>query len=175
MSELQIKRITTKRELKDFVRFNYEMYKDCPYAVPDFLEDTLDTFNKDYNAAFEFCDADWFLAYRDGKIVGRVAAIINNRANQKWGTRNVRFGWIDFVDDLEVCKALISTVEQWGKERGMDTIVGPLGFTDLDRRVCFSRVMTRWGRCIRCITIPTTTITSRHWGLKRMPCGWTGE
>lgn len=133
MSELQIKRITTKRELKDFVRFNYEMYKDCPYAVPDFLEDTLETFNKDYNAAFEFCDADWFLAYRDGKIVGRVAAIINNRANQKWDTRNVRFGWIDFIDDLEVCKALISTVEQWGKERGMDTIVGPLGFTDLDQ------------------------------------------
>ena len=133
MSELQIKRITTKRELKDFVRFNYEMYKDCPYAVPDFLEDTLDTFNKDYNAAFEFCDADWFLAYRDGKIVGRVAAIINNRANQKWGTRNVRFGWIDFIDDLEVCRTLINTVEQWGKERGMDTIVGPLGFTDLDQ------------------------------------------
>ena len=133
MSELQIKRITTKRELKDFVRFNYEMYKDCPYAVPDFLEDTLDTFNKDYNAAFEFCDADWFLAYRDGKIVGRVVAIINNRANQKWGTRNVRFGWIDFIDDLEVCRTLINTVEQWGKERGMDTIVGPLGFTDLDQ------------------------------------------
>ena len=99
MSELQIKRITTKRELKDFVRFNYELYKDCPYAVPDFLEDTLDTFNKDYNAAFEFCDADWFLALKDGKIVGRVVAIINNRANQKWGTKNVRFGWIDFIDD----------------------------------------------------------------------------
>lgn len=132
MSELSIKRITTKGELKDFVRFNYTLYKDCPYAVPDMLEDTLRCFNAKSNAAFEFCEADCFLAYRDGKIVGRVAAIINNRANQKWNTKTVRFGWIDFIDDREVSKALLNTVERWGQERGMDTIVGPLGFTDMD-------------------------------------------
>ena len=132
MSKLRIKSITTKKELKDFVRFNYLLYKDNPYAVPDFLEDTLDTFNTKKNAAFEFCDAEFFLAYRDDKIVGKVVAIINKRANNKWGTKIVRFGWIDFIDDAEVSQALLETVEKWGKERGMTEIVGPLGFTDLD-------------------------------------------
>ncbi len=132
MPALSIKKVTTKGELKDFVRFNYTLYKDCPYAVPDLLEDTLKTFAPKSNAAFEFCEAEFFLALRDGKIVGRVAAIINNRANETWGTRNVRFGWIDFVDDPEVSKALLQAVEQWGKERGMTDIVGPMGFTDMD-------------------------------------------
>ena len=73
MSGISIKRVSTKSELKDFVRFNYELYKDCPYAVPDFLEDTLNTFDAKSNAAFEFCDAEFFIAYRQGKIVGKVA------------------------------------------------------------------------------------------------------
>lgn len=132
MSELTIKRITTQKELKDFVRFNYHMYKDCPNAVPDFLEDTLNGFNPKKNAAFEFCESDYFLAYRDGEIVGRVAAIINNRANNRWDTKIVRFGWIDFIDDVNVSKRLLEEVEKWGKERGMTEIVGPMGFTDFD-------------------------------------------
>lgn len=132
MSELTIKRVSTKEELKDFVRFNYHLYKDCPYAVPNFLEDTLDGFDPKKNAAFEFCDAEFFIAYRDGKMVGRVVAIINNRANQRWDTKIVRFGWIDFVDDMEVSRRLIEEVEKWGKSRGMADIVGPLGFTDFD-------------------------------------------
>lgn len=132
MSELTIKRVTTRKELKSFIRFNYDLYKDCPYAVPDFMEDTLDTFDRKKNAAFEFCEAEYFMAFRDGKMVGKVAAIINNRANETWNTRIVRFGWIDFVDDMEVSRALVKAVEDWGKERGMTEIVGPLGFTDLD-------------------------------------------
>lgn len=132
MSEISIKRVSTKSELKDFVRFNYELYKDCPYAVPDFLEDTLNTFDAKSNAAFEFCDAEFFIAYRQGKIVGKVVAIINNRANEKWNTKTVRFGWIDFVDDREVSGMLLKAVEDWGKERGMTEIAGPFGFTDLD-------------------------------------------
>ena len=127
-----IKKVTTKRELKRFIRFNYHMYKDNPYSVPDLFDDMLNTFNKKKNAAFEFCEADYFLAYKGDKLVGRVAAIINNRANEKWNTKTVRFGWIDFIDDLEVSKALTDTVEQWGKERGMENIQGPLGFTDFD-------------------------------------------
>lgn len=127
-----IKKVETKRELKKFIRFNYFMYKDNPYSVPDLFDDMLNTFNKKKNAAFEFCEADYFMAYKDGKLVGRVAAIINNRANEKWDTKTVRFGWIDFIDDLEVSKALIDTVEQWGKERGMEKVQGPLGFTDFD-------------------------------------------
>ncbi len=132
MSGISIKRVSTKSELKDFVRFNYELYKDCPYAVPDFLEDTLNTFDAKSNAAFEFCDAEFFIAYRQGKIVGKVVAIINNRANEKWNTKTVRFGWIDFVDDREVSGMLLKAVEDWGKERGMTEIAGPFGFTDLD-------------------------------------------
>lgn len=127
-----IKKVTTKRELKRFIRFNYELYKNNPYSVPDLFDDMLNTFNKRKNAAFEFCEAEYFMAYKDGKLVGRVAAIINHKANQTWNKKDVRFGWIDFTDDTEVSKALIQAVEQWGKERGMTDIVGPLGFTDMD-------------------------------------------
>ena len=127
-----IKKVTTRRELKRFIRFNYELYKRNPYSVPDLYDDMLNTFNRKKNAAFEFCDADYFLAYRDGRLVGRVAAIINHRANRTWNKQEVRFGWIDFTDDDEVSEALIRTVEQWGRERGMTHITGPLGFTDMD-------------------------------------------
>ncbi len=121
-----------KQELKTFIRFNYELYKNNQYSVPDLYQDMLNTFNPEKNAAFEFCEADYFLAYKDGKLVGRVAAFINKKANETWEKNEVRFGWIDFVDDLEVSKALLDTVEKWGKERGMATILGPLGFTDFD-------------------------------------------
>ena len=124
--------VSTRKQLKQFIRFNYEMYKDNPYSVPDLYEDMITTLDKEKNAAFEFCEADYFLAYKDNKIAGRVAAIINNRANEKWNCKAVRFGWIDFIDDIEVSKALLDTVEKWGKERGMTEVQGPLGFTDLD-------------------------------------------
>lgn len=129
---VEIKKVTTKSELKRFIRFNYEFYKDNTYSVPDLYDDMLNTFSPKKNAAFEFCEADYFLALRDGKIVGRVAAIINRRANETWNRKTVRFGWIDFIDDMEVSAALIDTVKQWGKERGMTEIEGPLGFTDMD-------------------------------------------
>lgn len=131
-SKVIIKEVESKSELKKFIRFNYELYKGNPYAVPDFLEDTLDTFNPKKNAAYEFCQSKLFLAYRDGKIVGRVAGIINDRANTTWNEQNVRFGWIDFVDDIEVSRALLDAVAAWGKEKGMTKLVGPLGFTDMD-------------------------------------------
>lgn len=129
---ITIKKVSTKRELKKFIRFNYELYKENPYSVPDLYDDMLNTFDRKKNAAFEFCEADYFLAYQDDKIVGRVAAIINNRANEKWESKNVRFGWIDFIDDPEVSAMLMKTVEEWGKERGMTHVTGPLGFTDFD-------------------------------------------
>lgn len=132
MSTVTISKVSTAKELRTFVRFNYKLYKDSPYAVPDLLEDTLDTLDSSSNPAFRFCEAEYFLARKEGRIVGRVAAIINSRANERWNRKEVRFGWIDFIDDLEVSKALLETVENWGKERGMTSIVGPLGFTDLD-------------------------------------------
>ena len=127
-----IKKVETKSDLKRFIRFNYELYKDNPYSVPDLLEDMMKTFNPDKNPALEFCEADYFLAYHGSKIVGRVAAIINNRANTQWEKKVVRFGWIDFIDDEDVSRALIDTVVEWGREHGMNAIEGPLGFTDMD-------------------------------------------
>ena len=132
MTNVTVSQVTTKKEMRAFVRFNYELYKDCPYAVPDLLEDTLETLDSNCNPAFRFCDAAFFLARREGRIVGRVAAIINRRANERWNKQEVRFGWIDFIDDLEVSGALLDAVEQWGRNRGMERMVGPLGFTDLD-------------------------------------------
>ena len=130
--DIEIRRVSSKRDLKHFIRFNYELYRENPYSVPDLYEDMLSTFSPRKNPAFEFCEADYFLAYRDGKIVGRVAAIINHRANEAWKKKAVRFGWIDFIDDEEVSRLLLETVSQWGREHGMDVIEGPLGFTDMD-------------------------------------------
>lgn len=129
---IEIRKVTDKKMLKRFIRFNYEFYKDNPYSVPDLYDDMLGTLSSKRNAAFDFCEADYFLALRDGQTVGRVAAIINHRANDTWKAKEVRFGWIDFVDDLEVSAALLKAVEEWGKKRGMTAIVGPLGFTDMD-------------------------------------------
>lgn len=130
---INIRKVTTKKELNAFIRFNYELYKGNPYSVPDLYDDMLTTFDRQKNPAFEFCEADYFLAYDDkGKIIGRVAAIINHRSNEIWNSKNVRFGWIDFVDDEAVSHALLDTVANWGKERGMTAMQGPLGFTDLD-------------------------------------------
>lgn len=129
---VEIVKVSNNRQLRRFARFNYELYKDNPCFVPELLEDTMGTLRKDKNAAFEFCDADYFLAYRDGKIVGRIAAIINPHANEKWGRKAARFGWVDFIDDEEVVDALFATAEAWARERGMTEIQGPLGFTDFD-------------------------------------------
>lgn len=127
-----IKKVESKNELKQFINFNYELYKGNPYAVPDLYEDMVSTLT-DKNAAMEFCESAYFLAYKEGKVVGRVAAIINNKANKTWDLKNVRFGWIDFIDDEEVSEALLKAVEDWGRERGMTQIQGPLGFTDMDK------------------------------------------
>lgn len=127
-----IKKVCNHADLKKFIRFNYEFYKNCPYSGPDLYEDMLDTFSPKKNAAFEFCEAEYYLALRDGKIVGRVAAIINHRANEQWKKRTVRFGWIDFIDDPEVSSALIEAVKAYGRAKGMTEIEGPLGFTDMD-------------------------------------------
>ena len=129
---VQIKVVETKAELKTFVRFANNLYKGNKYYVPSIVFDELSTFNKKKNGAFEFCEAELYLAYKDGKVVGRVAAIINNKANERWNAKQVRFGWIDFIDDIEVSSALLDAVTAFGKARGMNQIVGPLGFTDFD-------------------------------------------
>lgn len=129
---VQIKTVTTKKDLKTFVRFANKLYKGNRYYVPSMPLDDLNTLDKNVNAAFEFCEAEYFLAYKDGKLVGRVAAIINNKANEAWNVNQVRFGWFDFIDDIEVSKALLDSVIAFGRSRGVEQIVGPLGFTDFD-------------------------------------------
>ncbi|MGL4993356.1 MAG: N-acetyltransferase [Bacteroidales bacterium] len=129
---ITIKAISSNRELKQFVQFKIDLYDGNPYAVPPLFTDELNTLTPSKNPASEFCQSQCFLAYRDGIIVGRVCAIINERSNQAMKKNQVRFGFIDFVDDFQVASSLISAVEKWGQERGMDTIHGPLGFTDMD-------------------------------------------
>ena len=132
MSSVQIKRVETKKDLKTFIEFHYDLYEGNPYDVPNLYSDELNTLSKDRNAAFDFCEAEYYLAMKDGKVVGRVAAIINHKANEKWKKKDVRFGWIDFIDDLDVSYALFQAVEDYGRQKGMEDIVGPLGFTDMD-------------------------------------------
>lgn len=132
MSSVQIRKVETKSDLKAFIEFHYDLYEGNAYDVPPLYRDELNTLSKDKNAAFDFCEADYFIAEKDGRIVGRVAAIINHKANETWQQKNVRFGWIDFIDDLEVSQALLQAVEDYGRARGMEHIVGPLGFTDMD-------------------------------------------
>lgn len=132
MSSVQIKRVETKKDLKAFIEFHYDLYEGDPYDAPNLYSDELNTLSRDKNAAFDFCEAEYFLALKEGKVVGRVAAIINHKANEKWEKKDVRFGWIDFIDDIEVSSALLKAVEDYGKEKGMTSIVGPLGFTDMD-------------------------------------------
>ena len=129
---IEIRKVSSKKDLKKFIRFNYTLYKNNPYSVPDLYDDMLGTFDKKKNGAFAYCDADYFLAYKEDKIVGRVAALINYKANKIWNQQRVRFGWIDFIDDPEVSRLLLETVEKWGRAKGMTEIQGPLGFTDFD-------------------------------------------
>ena len=132
MSKIEVKKVVTSRDLKDFIEFHYDLYKGNEYDVPTLFSDDWQTLSRDKNAAFEFCEAEYFLAYKDGKIVGRVAAIVNHKANEKWQRKSVRFGWIDFIDDLDVSRALFDAVADFGRQKGMEEIIGPLGFTDFD-------------------------------------------
>jgi hypothetical protein len=131
--DIQIKEVISSKDLKAFIRFPSSLYKNNPYWVPALEFDELNTLRKDKNPAFEHCEARYWLAFRGGKTVGRVAALLNHRHIDKWGQKYVRFGWLDFVDDPAVSAALMATVEAWAKEKAMLAVHGPLGFTDLDQ------------------------------------------
>lgn len=131
---LEIKEITTRKELKQFIEFTNKLYRECEYYCPPLFFDEMNCFDKEKNPALEVCDYKLWMAYRDGKAVGRIAGVVNYKANEKWGYKNARFGWFDFIDDLEVSKALLDTVAAWGKEKGMTAINGPVGFTDFDHQ-----------------------------------------
>ena len=129
---IQVKAVSSRKEVRTFVRFGNKLYKENKYHVPSMPSDDMATFDEGHNEAFSFSKAELYLAYKDGEVVGRVAAIINNKANEAWGVKQVRFGWIDFIDDMEVSGALLDAVIAFGRKHGMTQIVGPLGFTDFD-------------------------------------------
>ncbi|MDX9919117.1 MAG: hypothetical protein RB289_03890 [Paludibacter sp.] len=129
---VEIREVSTKQDLKKFIWFGVNLYKDCEYAAPPLMMDDLLNLSKGSNPALEFCETALFLAYRESKIVGRIAAIINLKANETWNQKNARFGWVDFIDDEEVSRALFDAAIQWAKGKGMTAIHGPLGFTDFD-------------------------------------------
>ena len=133
MGEIQIVEVNSKRALRKFVNLPNKMYKDVPQFVPAFYGDDLSDWDKTKNPAFQYCEARAFLAYKNGKIVGRIAGILNRQANEKWHTNRMRFSQVDFIDDPEVSKALFDTVEKWAIEKGCDELQGPLGFCDMDR------------------------------------------
>lgn len=130
---IQLKEVTTRKELKQFVQFGIDLYKGNSNFCPPLVFDELNTFNTKKNPALEFCEYVLYLAYKDGKIAGRIAGIINHRANEKWNYKHVRFGWFDFIDDKEVSALLLKAVNDWGKAHGMTAMNGPVGFTDWDR------------------------------------------
>ena len=132
MSAIEIRRVANKRDLKAFIELHYELYKGNKYDAPNLYSGELKTLSKDKNSAFEFCEAEYFLAYKDGQLVGRVAAIINHRYNEQWQRKAVRFGWIDLINDVDVMRALLTAVEDYGRQKGMTEVIGPLGFTDMD-------------------------------------------
>jgi GNAT superfamily N-acetyltransferase len=129
-----ISEVKTRKELKKFVQFGIDLYENCESFCPPLIFDELNTLDSKKNPAFDVCEAIYFLAYKDGKIVGRIAGIINKQANAHWNVQKVRFGWFDFIDDKEVSKALLDAVVAWGKSKGMNALNGPVGFTDLDHQ-----------------------------------------
>jgi GNAT superfamily N-acetyltransferase len=129
---VEIREVKNKKELKKFIWFGINLYKDCEFAAPPLMMDDLLNLSKDSNPALEFCETAYFTAHKNGKMVGRIAAIINPVANETWNQKYARFGWVDFIDDYEVSGALFDAAISWAKAKGMTSIHGPLGFTDFD-------------------------------------------
>ena len=127
-----IKKVTSNDDLMKFIHFSIDLYKGNDYFVPPLIYDERATLNRSKNPAFDHCDATYFLAYRGGEIVGRIAAIINHKSNERWNQKHARFGFVDFIDDNDVVDSLFGAAESWSRARGMEKIHGPLGFTDLD-------------------------------------------
>lgn len=130
--EILVKEVTSKRDLKKWVAFPNKLYKGNAYYVPFLATDEEETFTKEKNPAYAFCETKLFLAYKGDAIVGRIAGLINHAYNEKWNKNAIRFTRFDFIDDYEVSQKLFDTVVAWGKEKGHTEIMGPIGFTDMD-------------------------------------------
>ncbi len=133
ITDVIVREVTTKRDLHRFVNFPNQLYKNSPYFVPAMYSDDVADWDKKKNPAFEYCESRCWLAQRDGKIVGRIGAILSHKSNATWGTNRMRFTQVDFIDDPTVSAALFATVEAWAAEKGCTQVHGPLGWCDLDR------------------------------------------
>lgn len=151
---VEIKQITEKKDLKKFINFPDKLYKGVENFIPELKNDELEMLYPETNHAFEYCDAKFFLAYKDGEIVGRVGAIVNRRANELWDQKQIRVTRIDFIDDLEVSGALFGAVEAWAKELGLTEAHGPLGFTDLDKEGLLIEGFDRMGSTVTIYNYP---------------------
>lgn len=129
---IEIKEVLNKKDLIRWVRFPNMLYKDNEFFVPFLEADEIDTFTPSKNPAYAFCETRLFLAYKGDEIVGRIAGLINHAYNEKWNKKAIRFTRFDFIDDYEVSEALFNQVVLWGKENGLNEIMGPIGFTDID-------------------------------------------
>jgi GNAT superfamily N-acetyltransferase len=130
---LTVVEVKTKRQLKKFINFPYKLYKGNSYWIPPLKSDEMNTLRKDKNPAFAYCRARYWLVYKDNELAGRIAGIINEKAIEVWGQNYARFGWFDFIDDIEVARSLLKQVEDWAREEGLSGIQGPMGFCDLDK------------------------------------------
>lgn len=133
MSSVYVRPIASSSDqLHQYVQFGIDLYKDNACYVPPLISDEISTLSPDSNPAFDFCEAQSFMAFRNGEPVGTITAIINRAANEKTGKKQLRFGWLEFIDDQEVVDELFDAAQKWGRERGMTEMVGPMGFSDLD-------------------------------------------
>ncbi len=136
-SKIEIKEIESKEDLRKFVMFPFDLYKDSKYWVAPIIKEELEVLDKEVNPVFNNADANYFLAYVDGKIVGRIAALINWIEVNEIKKKKVRFGWFDFIDDKDVSKALLEKVVEIGKRNNLESIEGPMGFSNMDKAVCY--------------------------------------
>ena len=136
---IKLKEVKTRKDLKKFVKFPFTLYKNNQYWAPPLIKDELKNFDSKKNPAFEHCRVKYWLAYKDGKIAGRIAGIINTKIIEKWKVKKARFGWIDFIDDFEVSRALVNVVEQWAEEQGMESLRDPWVLPILMKKGCLLR------------------------------------
>lgn len=167
---LKIVPVKGRRMLKQFIHFPLDLYKGCDKWVPALEDDEYKSLG-DENPSLAFCERELYLALREGKVVGRIAAIINHNADKKWGEKVVRFGWMDFIEDFQVAKALVDRVADWGKERGAQKIKGPWASPTWTGKACWWKVSRRKAPSPSFTTILITANTWNGWALPRMPTG----
>ena len=163
---LKIVEVTDRRGLRDFVRFPMDLYRDCPAYVPPIVKSEVDMLDPRVNPAFEFTDHVYYLCLRDGEPAGRIAGFVNRRFNEHCGVKECRFSFVDFEDDREVSAALLDVVKVWGRERGMNTMVGPLGMTDFDPEGCLVKGFDQLSTSATIYNAPYYAAHFRAWGLK---------